>query len=138
MLPFARKSQPRQCKSGLYFIAEFVVDCMADYKKSVDSRRLGYPKVAAFVDSDRDFAIFRSFGELYTRLLLHKQDELSVLQKELETLDSNEASAFFLCSRQADRNQDRILLFCRIETKLNEYGEIYLKPKESGGADLKR
>lgn len=89
--------------------------------KVVNLRRLGYPKLAAFVNSDRDFAVFRSYGELYARLLLYKQDELRVLERDLHALDESEATAFFLCSYQADKNHERSVLLERIETKLNEY-----------------
>lgn len=47
----------------------------------------GYPRLAAFIDSDENFMLYRRFGFLQTRLLLNKQDELRELEKDLDRLD---------------------------------------------------
>lgn len=50
----------------------------------------GYPRFAAFLDSDDDFLIFRRFGYLQARLLLEKQACLSLLEEQLDEFDNEE------------------------------------------------
>jgi len=50
----------------------------------------GYPQLAAFLDSDEGFMIYRRFGWLQTRLLLDKQEELRLLEEKLQKLDMRE------------------------------------------------
>ena len=47
----------------------------------------GYGRLAAFEDCDPNFLIYRKFGWLHNRLLLHLQDELKKLEEDLERLD---------------------------------------------------
>ncbi len=54
---------------------------------------LGYPRVAAFMDSDDKFMIYRRFGFLYYRLLLDKQDELRRIERDLDSIDKRDANA---------------------------------------------
>ncbi|KAL5383150.1 hypothetical protein DPSP01_006126 [Paraphaeosphaeria sporulosa] len=51
----------------------------------------GYPRLAAFLDSDESFMIYRRFGFIQSRLILDKQDELRELEKRLDKLDRVEA-----------------------------------------------
>jgi len=51
----------------------------------------GYPQLAAFLYSDDNFAIFRKFGQLNCRVLLHLQAEITALQEELADLDRSDA-----------------------------------------------
>lgn len=48
----------------------------------------GYPRLAAFLDSDENFMVYRRFGYLQSRLLLEKQDELRLLEEKLDILDA--------------------------------------------------
>ncbi|KAH7076260.1 hypothetical protein FB567DRAFT_608947 [Paraphoma chrysanthemicola] len=62
------------------------------YRVPVKTRRIndhakGYPSIAAFLDSDDGFSIYRRFGYLQSRILLQKQSELSVLEDRLQALD---------------------------------------------------
>ncbi|EON69660.1 hypothetical protein W97_08941 [Coniosporium apollinis CBS 100218] len=50
----------------------------------------GYPSVAAFLDSNENFMVYRRFGFLQSRLLLEKQDKLRELEEDLDTLDKEE------------------------------------------------
>jgi hypothetical protein len=50
----------------------------------------GYPQLAAYLNSDPDFTIFRRFGFLQNRLLLYRQAELEALQLELHHLDRDD------------------------------------------------
>jgi hypothetical protein len=53
----------------------------------VNDHARGYPNLAAFLDSDEGFAVYRRFGYLQSRLLLQKQEELRVLEEELQAIE---------------------------------------------------
>lgn len=72
--------------------------------------------------SDRNFALFKRFGELHTRVLLYKQDELVELEHQLASLDIAEQTPYHLNSRRDDRNLVRKALLAEIDTKLLGYG----------------
>ncbi|KAF1850160.1 uncharacterized protein K460DRAFT_273358, partial [Cucurbitaria berberidis CBS 394.84] len=59
----------------------------------VDSCPRGYPQLAAFLDSDECFSVYRRFGFLQSRLLLDKQETLRGLEEALDKLDKREAKA---------------------------------------------
>lgn len=89
----------------------------------------GYGKVAAYEDSDPSFLIYRKFGWLHNRILLHLQDELVDLEDELENLDNWEAMTGnpkkLVCRRLDDaapEKSERRLLLKRCNDKLAEYG----------------
>ncbi|KAF2432801.1 hypothetical protein EJ08DRAFT_630152 [Tothia fuscella] len=50
----------------------------------------GYPNVAAFLDSDENFMVYRRFGYIQSRLLLNKQDELRELEESLDLYDQRQ------------------------------------------------
>ena len=86
----------------------------------------GYGKLAAFIDCDPNFRIYRKFGWLHNRVLLHIQDELQKLEQELELIDEWEANSgdiVKLASRRSDNTPARVNLIAVIKTKLDEYGE---------------
>ncbi|KAK4184108.1 hypothetical protein QBC35DRAFT_517792 [Podospora australis] len=87
----------------------------------------GYPSLSAFLSSDKDFAMFRCFKRLHTRVLLHKQDELAQLERQLDELDQadNATSPFSpTTNRRGDaRSNQRRVLLVQIEGKLNEYSK---------------
>lgn len=97
----------------------------------VDDHPKGYPQLAAFVNSDENFLIARKYGFLRSRVLLYRQDELSVLEKDLIALDDddNENRALALRSRKYDEETDkdpiysRKVLMKKIDDKLKEYGK---------------
>lgn len=74
--------------------------------------------------SDNQFVLFRRFGHLHTRILLHKQDALTELEQRLTDLDTNDANQFFLHSRRSDRNAARLSLLDEIDVKLKDYGKV--------------
>ncbi|KAB8289845.1 hypothetical protein EYC80_010477 [Monilinia laxa] len=47
----------------------------------------GYPQLAAVIDSDEQFMLYRRFGHLQARILLNKQDELRELEFQLNHID---------------------------------------------------
>jgi hypothetical protein len=65
----------------------------------------GYPSLANFVSSDRDqtSAIFKRFGRLAARNLLHLQSELAELQAKQDDLDELERCGD-MPSKQYSRN----------------------------------
>ncbi|KAM7216771.1 hypothetical protein V8F06_007881 [Rhypophila decipiens] len=89
--------------------------------RKIESFRRGYPRLAAFINSDRDFVMFRSFGALHARILLHKQDELIELESNIEEVDQQENTEYFLATRREDRNERRRLLLLQAEQRLYEY-----------------
>ena len=88
----------------------------------VESYRAGYPRFGAFLQSDRKFVVFRRFGQLHARVLLHKQDVITELEQRLNSFDDEETNAFFLNSRREDKNAERLLILTNLESKLQEYG----------------
>ena len=96
---------------------------------------LGYPRVSYLLDSDDSFMMYRRFGQLHSRLLLHKQDQLREMEEELLALDKKddglEDTRKYLRSREEDefrdpptRGRSRIELLGEIEKTLLEYGRI--------------
>jgi hypothetical protein len=68
----------------------------------VENHPRGYPRLAAFLDSDIDGRIYRRFGYLRNYLLLHRQDEISALEEEMNALDKQHErdDPYRLCSRR--------------------------------------
>lgn len=101
---------------------------------AVDDHPRGYPQLAAFVNSDDNFLIARKYGFLRSRVLLYRQDELSVLEKDLIALDDDdkEKRELALKSRKFDEQTDkdpvysRKVLIQKIDDKLKEYGKLAL------------
>ncbi|KAL9618572.1 MAG: hypothetical protein Q9160_006756 [Pyrenula sp. 1 TL-2023] len=84
----------------------------------------GYPRLAAFLDSDENFMIYRRFGYLQARVLLDKQNELQRLEKELE-VDDESANEDDLGTGEVDSDipSERKKLLMKIEAKYREYGK---------------
>lgn len=104
----------------------------------VESFPRGYPSLAAFLSSDKEFTVFRCFSRLHTRVLLHKQDELAQLEKRLDELDEEDSrnnSYRLLTNRHRGGDQDRRVLLGEIERKLNEYSKS--KPAITGKMNTK-
>lgn len=72
--------------------------------------------------------MFRSFGRLHARVLLHKQDELVQLEQRLDQLDqrTSETDPYVLTSnrRQSMSTAERQALLGEVEVKLREYGNV--------------
>lgn len=91
---------------------------------AVQSFPRGYPNLAAFLDSDENFAVYRRFGYLQSRLLLNKQDELRILEEELDHMDRISRESQLVTRDLAEKDAEpRRELFARIETKFHEYGK---------------
>ena len=97
----------------------------------VDDHPEGYPQLAAFVTADDNFLIARKYGFLRNRVLLYRQDELSVLERDLIDLDADDENnrAIALRSRKRDEETDTDPLYSRkvltqkIDDKPKEYGQ---------------
>ncbi|KAI9766006.1 MAG: hypothetical protein M1840_007013 [Geoglossum simile] len=99
-------------------------------KSPVDDEPLGYPRLAAFIDSDPNFMICRCFGTLHTRLLLYRQDELATLETRLARLDSEDSLTEDGLRRLASRDLDEEVrqdLIDEIEKKLKAYDDLVLR-----------
>ena len=96
----------------------------------MDDYDQGYGKVAAFEDCDPNFLIYRKFGWLHNRIILHTQDELQELEERLEGLDKWEVSdgdkEILKHRREDDKDTDspRKELLKTIKAKLAEYDEL--------------
>ena len=100
----------------------------------VDDHPRGYPQLAAFVNTDENFLIARKYGFLRSRVLLYRQDELAVLERDLIKLDADDAKhrPIALQSRKRDEETDdnpvysRKALIQKIDDKLKQYGQYHL------------
>ncbi|KAF4638059.1 hypothetical protein G7Y89_g19 [Cudoniella acicularis] len=92
----------------------------------------GYPRVAALLDSDENFMLYRRFGFLQARVLLHKQDQLRHLELKLDQVDKEdeEKQPKILKSRELDNADDeyRTNLLNDIEEKFKEYASFSQPP----------
>lgn len=93
----------------------------------------GYGRVAGFEDCDPCFLVYRKFGWLHNRLLLHLQDELQVLEEELLRFDRDEAinsnPVLQRCRRKDDGRPEskRLTMLKLIKETLGEYDEILFR-----------
>ncbi|EFQ34255.1 uncharacterized protein GLRG_09399, partial [Colletotrichum graminicola M1.001] len=91
------------------------------HKLVVEDYPAGYPRFAALVAADDSFFVFRRFLRLRARILLLKQDNLSVLEAKLDQLDEDEESPLFLGKSRCDKNEARRALLHEIESGLVDY-----------------
>jgi hypothetical protein len=93
----------------------------------VKSCPAGYPRLAAFLDSDDCFSVYRRFGFLQSRLLLNKQDKLRELEEALDGLDQQEAAADATRPKTRDIDEEyserRERLLNAIEVEYTSYGK---------------
>jgi Family of unknown function (DUF6594) len=95
----------------------------------VDEHPEGFPRLASLVSCDDSFAMHRSFKRLHNRLLLQLETEITELEKELDKLDKEDAAdparEYRLRSTKHEEGWDttQVVLFSKIKSKLNEYGE---------------
>ena len=89
----------------------------------------GYPKLAAAINCDPNFMIYRRFGYMRNRMLLYHQEGLALLERELDQLDAEDEAVDkrFLGSRARDESRKeprRRRLFHRINEEMHIYGNI--------------
>jgi len=90
----------------------------------IEDYRQGYPRFSALIGSHPAFAVFRRFMTLRSRVLLHKQDELRVLEETLNEIDKTEERVIFLGCRRLDVNTQRAQVMSEIEQKLSSYDHV--------------
>jgi hypothetical protein len=104
----------------------------------VDNYPKGYPRAAAFLNSDDDFANVRRFGRVSSRILLHLQLELTDLEKQLDDLDEADAANKVMEKRLRGHEHfsgwtdQQTKLVNQIQAKYSQYGEHkipFLEPK---------
>ena len=85
------------------------------------------------MNSDEDFMLYRRFGIVSSRLLLHKQDQLAAMESRLFRLDNEDtADGHTIRSRKMSEMRDqasgemetRTQLLAQMERKLLEYSKI--------------
>ncbi|KAK0716306.1 hypothetical protein B0H67DRAFT_582828 [Lasiosphaeris hirsuta] len=91
---------------------------------AVEDYRPGYPRFAAIIGAHPPFHISRRFSRLRSRILLHKQDEISVLEAQLDAADEEETNALYLGNRRRDRNEVRKQIIDEVGLALRDYDEL--------------
>ena len=71
------------------------------------------------------FSVSRRFSVVRARLLLLKQQRVTVLEKQLEELDLQESRPLYLGSYQADANASRLQVLKDLDAALADYGKSY-------------
>ncbi|MCJ1351954.1 MAG: hypothetical protein MMC33_001938 [Icmadophila ericetorum] len=104
-------------------------------KSNLDKCPKGYPNTAGFMSSDPNFGQYRGFNYLHSRVLLHLQNSLAVLERELDRKDGVDAGKICLQSIAKDKQQDkskrsREIILTDIRKRLVEYDEILAKARE--------
>ena len=98
---------------------------------TVKENHPGWSRLAAVIESDANFLIFRKFGFLRTRLVVWHQDRLRELEERLRDLDdvdfkTDENTQRALCDREGDDRREpasRRELFERLSYELQKYGQ---------------
>jgi hypothetical protein len=103
---------------------------MYTQRLTVDDHPLGYPRLAALLNSDENFLVCRKYGWLHSRILLYRQDELRELEQELLCMDKaadqqGKDTTTLKCRERDERfSPERKQLINEIDAKLKEYNDI--------------
>lgn len=92
-------------------------------RRLVEDYRQGYPRLAAFLNLDKNFTIIKRFDNLHMRVLLEQQDKLAELEEQLNLCDDQETIQLNLSSRRQNNSQRRQDLINQIKHELREYGK---------------
>jgi hypothetical protein len=95
----------------------------------VQDHAIGYPNLAVFKNSSDDFALYRRFGYLQSRLLLDKQDDLRILERRLEEYDRANVSDSHTRALDDSVILPRTALLAEIECAFNAYGILQPEPR---------
>ncbi|KAF2185505.1 hypothetical protein K469DRAFT_575697, partial [Zopfia rhizophila CBS 207.26] len=87
----------------------------------VEDNPPGYPRFSALIASHDHFHLCRRFSHLRSRLLLLKQDRLSLLENQLRALDRQETETLGLASCRAEDNSERSSVLSQIDIALADY-----------------
>ncbi|TGO50282.1 hypothetical protein BCON_0187g00170 [Botryotinia convoluta] len=102
------------------------------YLRGIKDRKSLYtvssPQLAAVINSDEKFMLYRRFAFLQARLLLNKQDEFLALEARLHHIDryyrKHEPSRLHSQERYNLMDDDNMNLLADIEKKYNEYVQL--------------
>jgi hypothetical protein len=102
----------------------------------VDRFPRGYPRLAAFIDSDKDTVLFRKFGVLSAQSLLYKEVEITELEAQLDELNKKDEGdpdnewrlSYNLSLNDGENNEKRRDLIEKIDKKLEVYRKIQMRP----------
>ncbi|KAI5918584.1 hypothetical protein F4810DRAFT_565382 [Camillea tinctor] len=94
------------------------------HRAKIEDYRKGYPRFSALMASHGSFHIFRRFSNLRVRLLLLKQDKLSLLESRLNKIDREEPSPLFLACSRMDQSVERTAVLQEIEKALATYDQL--------------
>jgi len=90
---------------------------------------MGWPRLAAFQNQSDSCAVFRRFGLLFCRLLLHLQGELTFLEGKLLQLDKQDEGDINKHYRLRTSDDDATWdpakrdILKEIQEKLSDYGK---------------
>ncbi|KAJ5945436.1 hypothetical protein N7516_005604 [Penicillium verrucosum] len=79
------------------------------------------PRYSALLSAHNAYFLCRRFDWLRARLLLQKQDKLSLLEEKLEQVDRLEVAPLYLGKSRSDRNTERISLLSEIDASVADY-----------------
>ncbi|KAI1438308.1 hypothetical protein GGR50DRAFT_705287 [Xylaria sp. CBS 124048] len=93
--------------------------------KQIEDYPSGYPQFSALIASHDAFHVFRRFSNLRVRLLLLKQDKISMLEEQLEHIDRESlkeaGGLLFLGNSRRDGNEERKAVLQKIDEALADY-----------------
>ena len=99
----------------------------------VESHPDGYPRLAALMDSDINTRLYRRFGLIRNRLLLHKQDQIMELSEKLHNLDKADETSYpdrLYCRRydkELGEESQRTQVLQSLQNHLEEYDAMLLR-----------
>ena len=97
-------------------VLDYANDLFTD-SNTVEDYPRGYPLLAAFQSSEPNFSMYRSFDYLHSRVILHMQDELRVLEKRLGKLDHEDLASLSVDANTCVASRDSDVRRARIEGK---------------------
>ncbi|KAL8900816.1 MAG: hypothetical protein Q9207_005507 [Kuettlingeria erythrocarpa] len=96
--------------------------------RPLESAPRGYPRLAAFMNSDEHFMVYRRFGWLHSRVLMHLQDDVDELELSLKNLDEHEETSpvrrQIFCRNDHPTTQSRRYLPQTITEQLSRYDKM--------------
>ncbi|OAL46257.1 hypothetical protein IQ07DRAFT_201463 [Pyrenochaeta sp. DS3sAY3a] len=114
-------------------------DVLENKTRKLENTPNGFPRLAAFQSSEANFALYRSFSYLHSRVLLDLQDEITSLERELDEIDWDDfdEDPNRLRSREIDvdtadsgeNSRTRRVILKEIREKLMEYDEVLIKAR---------
>ncbi len=98
---------------------------------TVEDYRPGYPRFTALLSAYEPYFFCRRFSRLRARLLLLKQDKVTLLEQKLDEIDDQEGYPLFLGMSRSDKNTSRASVLSEIESCLADYGTCKHHPTVS-------